>query len=103
MPRKKDYGQQSVMMNMTGEEFKRLIEQQDPNGIVDTLQEVLAMFDGIDDGETIADYVRRVAVTPDSMPENSVGTEQLKPGAVMLDDISEEVSAVHADVDEIFT
>lgn len=76
---------------MTGEEFKRLIERRDPNDVVDTLQEVLAMFEGIGDGETIAEYIRRVAVTPESMPEDCIGTEQIKNNAVMLEDLNEEV------------
>ena len=81
----------SVRLDMTGNEFKRLIEQKDPNDSVDTLQEVLAMFEGIGDGETIAEYVRRVAVTADTMPENSVGTEQIKEDSIMMDDLNSEV------------
>ena len=80
-----------VRLNMTGDEFKRLIEQRDPNHEVDTLQELMAMFEGIDDGETIAQYVHRVAVTPETMPEDSVGTEQIKNEAVMLQDLNPEV------------
>ena len=103
MKRKAKEGQKpSVCLDMTGDEFKRLIEYKDPNDVVDTLQEVLAMFEGIGDGETIAEYIRRVAVTPESMPLDCVGTEQLKPGAVHLDDLSESVYASRADVDQIF-
>ena len=48
-----------VRLNMTGEEFKKLLERKDPNNVVDTLNEVLAMFEGISDNETIAEYVQR--------------------------------------------
>lgn len=88
MPKKKNYGQQPVIMNMTGDEFKRLIEQRDPNAVVDTLHEVLAMFEGISDGETIADYLRRLVA---DLPAESVGTEQIKDDAVMFRDLNEEV------------
>ena len=92
MIRKGQEGQKpSVRLDMTGDEFKRLIEYKDPNDVVDTLQEIMHMFDGIGDGETIVDYIRRVAVTPDNMPYNSVGTEQIKENSVMMDDLNEEV------------
>lgn len=50
-----------VRLNMTGEEFKKLIEQKNPDGIVDTLQEVFALFEGIGDDETLVEYVQRTA------------------------------------------
>ena len=102
-----------VRLNMTGDEFKRLIEQRDPNHEVDTLQELMAMFEGIDDGETIAQYVHRVAVTPETMPEDSVGEAQLKNGGITFEKLAEDVQrllnpelderySTNADIDEIF-
>ena len=60
-------------MEMTGEEFKKLIEQRDTDGIVNTLQEILAAFEGIRDDETIVDYVKRVALTTGEEQEIGVG------------------------------
>lgn len=108
MPKKKNYSE-PVLMNMTGDEFKRLIEQRDINGVVDTLNEVMAMFEGIGDDETIAEYVRRVAVTADNMPENSIGTAQIQNEAVHLEDLNAEVrdqligdGITEEDLEEIF-
>ena len=43
-----------VQLNMTGEQFKQLIEGNDPNGQINTLPEALAAMQGIsDDGSTI--------------------------------------------------
>lgn len=61
MPKERASKSTPVIMNMTGDEFKRLIEQRDPNGIVDTVQELLKMFEGMNDDETLPDYIQRVA------------------------------------------
>lgn len=50
----------SVIMNMTGDEFKKLIEQKDPNHLIDTIPEILDFLRGIEDGETLEDYIKRV-------------------------------------------
>lgn len=92
-----------VTLNMTGEEFKQLIERRNDDGIVNTLQEVMAMFEGIGDNETIADYVRRVAVTADAMPEGSIGQEQMKDGAVSMDKLADDVKQQMVSVDDIGT
>lgn len=95
--------QQPVTLNMTGEQFKQLIERRNDDGIVNTLQEVMAMFEGIGDNETIADYVRRVAVTADAMPEGSIGQEQMKNGAVSMDKLADDVKQQMVSVDDIGT
>ena len=47
-------------LNMTGEEFKKLIEQHNPDGKIDTLPEMMdAMKDMRDNGETIDDVVKQ--------------------------------------------
>ena len=42
-----------IKMQMTGEEFLRLIEGRDPNGEVNTIPEMMAAMEGISDDETI--------------------------------------------------
>lgn len=86
------FDKKPTMLNMTGEEFKRLVEQQNPNGQVDTMPELMKMFNGIGDDETIAEYVARVAVTAESLPWDSVGMKQLR----------EEILSVDSDIDELF-
>lgn len=73
-------------LNMTGDEFKKLIEQDNKNGTVDTLKEVLAMFNGIGDNETIAEYVKRVALTTDEEEEIGIGVADAK--AIVADAIT---------------
>ncbi len=53
--------EKQVILNMTGEQFKKLIEETEKNGVVDTLQELLDLFKGISDSETVAEYVTRKA------------------------------------------
>lgn len=101
MPRPRE--DKSVRLSMTGEEFKQLIERRNEDGIVNTLQEVMAMFEGIGDNETIVDYVRRVAVTDDAMPEDSIGREQMKNGAVSMDKLADDVKQQMVSVDDIGT
>lgn len=50
----------SVIMQMTGDEFKKLVEQKDPNHLIDTIPEILDFLRGIEDGETLEDYIKRV-------------------------------------------
>ena len=95
--------QKPVTLNMTGEQFKQLIERRNDDDIVNTLQEVMAMFEGIGDNETIVDYVRRVAVTADAMPEDSIGQEQMKNGAVSMDKLADDVKQQMVSVDDIGT
>ena len=49
------------------------------------------LFDGMKEGESIAEYVHRVAITIDNVPENLIGTEHIENGAVHLEDLNEEV------------
>lgn len=49
------------------------------------------LFDGMNEGESIAQYVNRVAITVNNMPQNLVGTEQIKNDAILLEDLNEEV------------
>ena len=88
MPKNKDYTRTPVYLDMTGEEFKKLIERKDPNDAVNTLQEVLAMFEGISDGETLVEYIQRISQT---VPDNSVGSEQIKDNSVMMEDLNDKV------------
>lgn len=90
---------QPVTLDMTGEEFKRLIEQRDPNNVVDTLQEIKAMFAGISDSETIADYVRRVAMTADGVKEEDIGIGTAEARDIVAQAISAAEDA-HADTEE---
>lgn len=46
-----------VKLNMTGDEFKTLIEGEKPNGVIDTIPEMKRAMDGISDEETVKDEV----------------------------------------------
>lgn len=61
-----------ITLNMTGAEFKRLIEQTDSDGVVDTLQEVFALFSGISDDETLAEYFQSLSARISTLENTSV-------------------------------
>lgn len=65
-----------VKLNMTGEEFKRLIEGEIPDGKIDTIPEMVRAMTGIDDDTTIKEDVQ---------------------------DQMDEQQADHSDIDEIFS
>ena len=46
-----------IRLNMTGEEFKMLVEGRNPNGKTDTLQEMLDAAEGISDDKTINEEI----------------------------------------------
>ena len=47
-------------MEMTGDEFKKLVEQRDPNELIDTIPEILDFLSGIRQGETLEQYIKRI-------------------------------------------
>lgn len=49
-----------VIMNMTGDEFKKLVEQKDPNELINTIPEILEFLSGIKDNETLEQYIKRI-------------------------------------------
>lgn len=55
--------EKKVIMNMTGDEFKKLVEQKDPNELIDTIPEILDFLQGIKDGETLEQYIKRIVAT----------------------------------------
>lgn len=69
-----------VKLNMTGEEFKKLIEGENPDGQIDTIPEMVRAMHGIKDDETIQE-----------------DTQQ------QIDENMEENAADHSDIDEIFS
>lgn len=48
----------TVKLNMTGDEFKKLIEGNDPNGSINTIPELLHAMDGIDDTTTVKQEIK---------------------------------------------
>lgn len=50
----------AVVMNMTGDEFRQLVEGKDPNQVIETIPEILDFLHGIEDGETLEDYIKRI-------------------------------------------
>ena len=50
---------EGVIMDMTGAEFKRLVEQYDPNGKIDTLPEIIKSLRGLDDKEPLENYLAK--------------------------------------------
>lgn len=52
-----------VIMNMTGDEFKKLVEQKDPNELINTIPEILEFLSGIKDNETLEQYIKRIVAT----------------------------------------
>ena len=64
----------SVIMNMTGDEFKKLVEQKDPNHLIDTIPEILDFLRGIEDGETLEQYIKRIVRSLFVITESEQGT-----------------------------
>lgn len=87
---------------LKGDELKTLLEQIHEDGKVNTMPELFAFLDGVPEGMTLKDYITSIAGTPDQVPDNSVGTEQIKDKSIELDDLSDDVAATHDDLDEIF-
>lgn len=63
----------SVIMQMTGDEFKKLVEQRDPDHIIDTIPEILDFLHGIEDGETLEQYIKRVIRSIITITEDESG------------------------------
>lgn len=68
-----------VKMQMTGEDFLKLIEGKDSNGAVNTIPELMQVMTGVDDKETIPQRIQDE-----------------------IDDNDEENEATDSDIDEIF-
>lgn len=76
---------------LTGEEVKHLLEQNSSTGVIETLPDVIAFFQGIGTDETIEEYIKRIVGTLDVVPPNSVGTEQIVDDSVKMEDLNSEV------------
>ena len=76
---------------LTGEEVKHLLEQNSSTGMIETLPDVIAFFQGIGTDETIEEYIRRIVGTLDIVPPDSVGTEQIIDDSVKMEDLNSEV------------
>lgn len=63
---------------MTGEEFKKYIEQRDPNGNIDTMPEVFKALEGMRDDETIKEFIERMTYEAHLSPEDKALVERLK-------------------------
>ena len=66
-----------ILQTMTGDEFKKYIEQRNPNGEIDTLPEVLKALKGLRDDETIKDYLDRMVYEAHLPQEEREMIEQL--------------------------
>lgn len=66
-----------ILQTMTGDEFKKYIEQRNPNGEIDTLPEVLKALKGLRDDETIKDYLDRMSYEAHLPQEEREMIEQL--------------------------
>lgn len=76
---------------LTGDEVKHLLEQNSSNGVIETLPDVIAFFQGIGTDETIEEYVKRIVGTLDIVPADSVGSKEIKDDAVMMEDLNSSV------------
>jgi len=59
-----------IIETMTGSEFKKYIEQKNPNGQIDTLPEVLKALEGMRDDETVKEYIERMTYEAHLSPED---------------------------------
>jgi hypothetical protein len=73
MPKNKQY-KNPVILNMTGDEFKRIIENQDKDDQVASLLELLNLFRGIGDDGTLPQYIQRVA--EETKAQNAIYEEE---------------------------
>lgn len=80
-----------VYLDMTGKEFKTLIEQVTQDGKVNTLPELFALLGSLPDDMTLEEYVRQQAV--DAAAE--VSEDAVK-------EVLEEQTASDDDIDELF-
>lgn len=78
MPQGNPYSR-GVRLDMTGDKFKELIELVSDNGKVDSLIELIRLFQGVDDSVSIADTIRRIST-----------------------EAAEDASATKEDIEEIF-
>ena len=80
-----------VRLDMTGKEFKTLIEQVTQDGKVNTLPELFELLGSLPDDMTLEDYIRKQAV--DAAAE--VSEDAVK-------EVLEEETASDEDIDSIF-
>lgn len=80
-----------VRLDMTGKEFKQLIEQVTQDGKVNTLPELFELLGTLPDDMTLDDYIRKQAA--DAAAE--VSEDAVK-------EILEEETASDEDIDELF-
>ena len=51
---------QPVVLEMNGDEFKKLVEQETPDGHINTIPEVMRLLSVIRNDESLEDYIRRI-------------------------------------------
>ena len=49
-----------VIMNMTGDQFKTLVEEKKPDELINTIPEILEFLSGIKENETLEQYIKRI-------------------------------------------
>lgn len=79
-----------ILNTMTGEEFKKYIEQRNENGRIDTLPEALRALEGIRDDETIKEYIERMTYEAHLPQEEREMIERLLDEMENFEEVSEE-------------
>lgn len=91
MANKKVSTAKPVRLDMTGKEFKTLIEQVTQNGKVDTLPELFELLGSLPDDMTLEEYIRKQAI--DAAEEVSED---------VVKEVMYEETASDEDIDSIF-
>ena len=63
----------SVILEMNGDDFKKLVEQREPNELINTIPEILDFLRGIRDDETLEQYIKRIVASIFTIEQTAEG------------------------------
>ena len=77
---------------LTGDMVKALLEQITGDGKINTIPELIEFLNEVPEGMNLREYIESIAGSATQVPDNSVGSAQIKNKSIMLDDLNEEVT-----------
>lgn len=86
---------------LTGQQVKALLEKTVENRKIDTIPELLAFLDGVPEGVSLREYITSIAGSAEQVPDNSVGTDQIKDKSITLADLDDRVFATDEDIEQM--
>ena len=76
---------------LKGSDVKALLEQIINDGRINTLPEIMQFLSEVPEGMSLKDYISSIAGSAETVPDNSVGSEQLKDDSVQMNDLTPDV------------